>query len=174
MVRKISGLTVLLLMVPGLIWAAELSKIGVVDFGEIVERSIAGKEIQKKIQQKGNELKSELESAQVEIRELQEKFKQEAPLWSKEKREEKEGIFKAKINGFNRLKVKNEKAFNEFKAKLINEVKTEFVSFARKKAEKEGYLMIVEKQSGSIIYTHDSVNITEEILTDMDKHKNTK
>lgn len=149
--------------------AADLNQIGVVDFSQIIDRSVAGKAIQKKIQKKGEQLKSELESAQAGIKELQEKYKQEAPLWTKEKRAEKEDVFKKKINDYNLLKIKNEKEFNEFKAKLINDVKADLIAFARKKAEKEGYLLIIEKQTGSIIYSRPSINITEELVKDLDR-----
>lgn len=169
MLQKIAGFTILMLLWMTSLSAAADNRIGVVDFNRILERSAAGKAIQKKIQEKGGELKSELERAQNDIKSLQESYRQEAPLWSKEQRAEKEGIFKKKLNDFNLLKMKNEKEFKEFNARLISDLRSEIVTLAREKAEKEGYLLIIEKQSGSVIYTHESMNITDAFVKDMDK-----
>ena len=174
MLRNVLTITVLVLGLCTHLWAADFTRIGVVDFGQIMERSSDGKAIQKKIQEKGEQLKSELEKAQVEIKALQEKYSQEAPLWSEETRTEKENVFSKKVNDFNLLKMKNEKEFNEFKARLINDVKGDLISAARKKAEKEGYLLIIEKQSGSVVYAHSSISITADLLKELEKGSKAK
>ena len=57
--------------------AGDVSKIGVVDFQQILQNSKSGQEIQSKIKQKGEAFKSELQKKQEEIQEMQEKYKRE-------------------------------------------------------------------------------------------------
>ncbi len=174
MFRKLFGLLVLILILNSNSLAADGFKIGIVDFKQFMDTSIVGKSIQKEIKDKGARLKSELEKIQTELKELQEKYKREAPLWTKEQKQEKERSFRIRINEFNKLKRKNEKEFNEFRVNKMNEAKENILEYAKKKAKKEGYYLIIEKQTGSILYAHDSINITDELIREVDKSADEK
>jgi outer membrane protein len=149
--------------------AADGFKIGIVDFKQFMETSTVGKSIQKEIKKKGDQLKSELERIQTELTELQEKYKQEAPLWTQEQKQAKERSFGMRLNDFNNLKRKNENEFNKYRAKKINEAKGNILEYAKEKAQKEGYDLIFEKQSGSILFARRSLNITDELIREIDK-----
>jgi outer membrane protein len=95
-------------------------------------------------------------------------------LWTKEQKQEKERSFRIRINEFNKLKRKNEKEFNEFRVNKMNEAKENILEYAKKKAKKEGYYLIIEKQTGSILYAHDSINITDELIREVDKSADEK
>jgi len=169
MFRKLMGLFVLMLILNANTLAADGFKIGIVDFKQFMETSTVGKSIQKEIKEKGEQLNAELEKLQAVLKELQEKYKQEAPLWTQEQKREKERSFGIRINDFNKLKRKNENEFNEFKAKKINEAKENVLEYAKEIAQKEGYDLIIEKQTGSILYAGGSLNITEDLIREIDK-----
>ena len=169
MFRKVFSLFIFIMFMNPNSYAADLSKIGIVDFKEFMSSSVAGKAIQEKIKQNGEELKSELDKAQIRIKEFQKRYKKEAPLFNKEQKEEKQKQFQIRLADFRRLKEIKEKEFNEFRAKLINELKEDIIDYAKKMAKEEGYLLIIEKQSGTILYVHRSINITDELIQDHNK-----
>lgn len=174
MFRKLFGLFVFILVLNSNSLAADDFKIGIVDFKQFMDTSIVGKSIQKEIKDKGEQLKSELEKIQTELKKLQERYNQESPLWTKEQKQDKERPLRIRINDFNDLKRKNEKEFNEFQINRINEAKGNILEYAKKKAKKEGYYLIIEKQTGSVLYAHGSINITDELIREIDQSADEK
>ena len=155
-------------------YAASIDKIGIIDFQQILNNSIEGKAVQKEIMQKREELKSELDKAQADIKTLQEQYKKEVLILNKEERQSREREFRMKLNDFRKLRLNNQKEFNDFRIKLINEVKKDIVDYADKKGKKEGYALIIEKQSGEVFYFRNSLNITDDIIQDYNKSKSEK
>ena len=154
--------------------AADGLKIGVIDFKQFIDTSVVGKSIQKEIKDKGDQLKAELDKMQTDLIKLQESYNREAPLWTKEQKQDKEKSLRIRINDFNNLKRKNEKEFNEFQINRINGAKGNILEYATNKAKKEGYYLIFEKQTGTILYAHGSINITDELIQEIDKSANEK
>ena len=155
-------------------YAANIDKIGIIDFQQILNNSIEGKAVQKEIMQKREELKSELDKAQAEIKELQEQYQKEALILNKEERQSREKEFRMKLSDFRKLQLNNQREFNDFRVKLINEVKKDIVDYAEQKGEKEGYALIIEKQSGEVLYFRNSLDITADIIQDYNASKNEK
>ena len=155
-------------------YAASNSKIGIIDFQQIMNDSIEGKAVQQEIIQKRDELKSELDKAQADIKALQEQYKKEALILNKVERQSREREFRMKLNDFRKLQLNNQKKFNDFRIKLINELKKDVVDYAEKKGAKEGYRMILEKQSGEVFYSHKSLDITDDIIKEYNASKSEK
>ena len=169
MCRKLFLLLLFLMFINPNVYAADFVKVGIVDFQEFMKSSIAGKAVQEKIKQNGEELKLELNKAQAGIKELQKRYKREASLWDKNKKEEKQKQFQAKLIDFRKLKEKKEKEFNKFRFKLITELKADILDYAEKLAKEKGYLLIIEKQSGMVLYSHRTINVTAELIQDHDR-----
>ena len=98
------------LILVGLLFSIQISdaadgfKIGVINFQQIYSNSSAGKFAQIEIKEKGEALKSELQKRQSEIKELQDLYKKEAPILSKEKKQEKEREILTESNDFRVLR----------------------------------------------------------------------
>ena len=150
-------------------YAADDFKIGVVDFQKILNSSSAGKNAQNEIKKKGEALKSELEKAQTELKEMQEQYKRESLLLSDDKKKQKEREMRIKLNNLSILQNKTTKEFNTLKAKLINDVKKEVIDLAITKGQADGYELIIEKNSGSVLYAKNSLDLTDEMIQDYDK-----
>ena len=174
MFRKLFGLFVLILVLNSNSLASEDFKIGIVDFKQFMDTSIVGKSIQEKLKDKAEQLKSELDKSQAGLKKIQENYNREAPLWTKEQKQEKGRSLRIRLNDFNNLKRKNEKEFNEYQISKINEAKVNIIKYAKKKAKKEGYYLIIEKQTGSILYAHGSINITDDLIRDIDNTEDRK
>jgi outer membrane protein len=158
-----------LLMLSGTSYADDNFKIGVVNFQQILQNSKSGQEIQSKIKQKGEAFKSELQKKQDEIKELQEKYKRESVILSNEQKVQKEREIRAELNEYRILQHQNTQEFNKIRTELVNDVQKIVVDFAQKFGKSEGYLLIIEKQSGTVLYAKDSFDITKQFVEEIDK-----
>jgi outer membrane protein len=143
--------------------------IGVVDFNKVVETSVPGKALQDRVAAEGGKIRAEIEKSQADIVELQETYQREAPLWTASERAEKERLFKSRIEQFNTMKLTKEKDFNAFRVNLINEMKQQLVGYIETIAEKEGYWLVIEKRTGTVIYSRDPVDLTDRLISEFDQ-----
>jgi outer membrane protein len=144
--------------------AADVAKIGVVDFQKIIQNSSAGKAAQAKINEKGKKMEETLKAKGAEIEEMKKKFDRESLIMSKEVREEKEREFRIKVNDFKSLEEKYKTELNETNSKLVLKIQKDIIKIARDIGKKEGYLLIVEKKTAGVLYSPKSIEITDKII----------
>ena len=148
--------------------AGDAVTIGVVDFQQILNHSRTGKSAQEKINKKGQALKTEIEKAQADIKAFQDKARREAPLLDDVQKQEIERQMRSKLNGFRMLQEKHTNEFNAFKNQQIANVKNSVIKLAAKIGQEKGYLVIIEKQSGAVLYTNASSKLTDRFLKEID------
>ena len=151
--------------------AGDNSKIGVVDFQQILQNSKSGLEVQSKIKQQGEALKSELQNKQDEIKGMQEKYKRESVILSDEQKVQKEREIRAELNEYRVLQNQNNQKFNKIRSDLINDVRKTIVDLAQKMGKSKGYMLIIEKQSGTVLFAKDPLYITDQFVSEIDKQK---
>ena len=144
--------------------AADVAKIGVVDFQKIIQTSSAGKAAQAKINEKGKEMEKTLKIKGAEIEGMKKKFDRESLVMSKEVRDEKEREFRIKVNDFKGLEKKYKAELNETNSKLVLKIQKDVVKLAKDIGKKEGYLLIIEKNTAGILYSPDSIEMTDKII----------
>ena len=144
-------------------------KVGLLDFQQILKQSKTGQKIQSEIKQKRESLTSELQEKQNRIKEMQEKYKRESLVLSNEIKVQKEHEIRAELNEYQMLQNQKNQEFNKIRTELINEVTKRIVDFAQKIGKSQGYFMIIEKQSGTVLYAKDSLEITDQFIKKIDK-----
>lgn len=144
--------------------AADVAKIGVIDFQKILENSDAGKVAQADITRQGKKMEADLKQKGDEIEELKKKFERESLVMSKEKREEKEREIRISINDIKTLQKKYRADFNEQSDKLIGEIQKEVFAVVEKLGKDEGYLLIIERRGAGVVYSPSSVDITDKVI----------
>jgi len=174
MYRKLFLLLLLFVIMIPQVLAADDKKIGIVDFKEFMQRSVAGQTVQEQLKLNGQTLKAELAKAQSSLKELQTQYQRESALWDQKQKAAKSKQFQARLLEFRKLKEKKEKEFNDNRFKLINSLQADVRDHAQKIAKENGYLLILEKQSGRVLYSHDSLDVTSEVIQRDDKVKRSK
>ena len=111
---------------------------------------------------------------QDEIKNMQEKYKRESLLLSDEQKVQREREIRAELNEYRILQNQNTQEYNKIRTELINDVRKNIVDFAQKIGKSQGYLLIIEKQSGTVLYTKDSLDITNQFVGEIDKQNNTE
>jgi outer membrane protein len=144
--------------------AADVSKIGVVDFQKILEVSNAGKTAQTEINKQGKQMESDLKDKGAEIEEIEKKIERESLVMSKEVRDEKQREIRIKIGDFKALQQKYMEDFKALENRIINRIQKEVVELVQDIGKKEGYTLIVEKRTGGVVYAPLSIDITDDVI----------
>lgn len=144
--------------------AADVAKIGVIDFQRILESSSAGKSAQAEINKKGKQMEADLKKRGAEIEETKQRLEREALVMSKEMREEKQREMRININDFKQLQNKYAQEFKQFENHLIQRIRQEIIGIVQDIGKSGGYLLIVEKRTGEIIYSPKSVDATDILI----------
>ena len=151
------------------VFSAEVAKIGLVDLQKIIINSSAGKLTQKKLQAKGDQFSQKLENMQQEIVELEKKLKTESMVLSSEKKDEKGREYRIKVNDFNQAKKKFQYDLQIFEKKAIQQIQKDVVGIVGKLGKKEGYLLILERNSAGVMYHPESIDITDKVISEYNK-----
>ena len=144
--------------------AADVAKIGVVDFQKILEVSNAGKTAQDEINSQGKQMESDLKARGAEIEEIEKKIDRESMVMSKEVREEKQREMRIKIGDFKALQQKYMEDFKALENRIIGKIQKEVVELVQEIGKKEGYTLIVEKRTGGVVYAPLSIDITDAVI----------
>jgi len=144
--------------------AADVAKIGVVDFQKILENSNAGKAAQAEINKQGKKMEEDLNQKGAEIEEMKKRLEREALVISKEMREEKEREFRIKVNDLKALQKKFMADFKQQEATLVKKIQKEVFDLVEEMGKAEGYLLILEKRQGGVLYAPNSIDITDKLI----------
>jgi outer membrane protein len=144
--------------------AADVAKIGVIDFQRILETSSAGKYAQAEINKKGKQMEADLKKRGAEIEETKQRLEREALVMSKEMREQKQREMRININDFKQLQNKYAQEFKRFEGRLVQRIRQEVIELIQDIGKAGGYLLIVEKRTGEVIYSPKSVDATDILI----------
>ena len=143
-------------------WAADVAKIGVIDFQKVISESEAGKKVQEEIQQKGREMETELQDLARQIEELDKQLARDAMVMSKEKRQEKQRELEIKKYDLQSMRKDYETQFRQIQSKMVGKLQDEILALAEELGRKEGYLLIIEKNAA--VYYPSAIDITDEMI----------
>ncbi len=145
-------------------YGADVAKIGVVNFQKILEKSDAGKKATAEINKRGKEMEASLKTKGEEIDAIKKKLEREALVMSKEMREQKERDIRISINDFKTLKNKYMADFKQHEARLVRDIQKEVLEIVTEMGKKEGFLIIFEKREAGVLYSPDSIDITDRLI----------
>lgn len=143
--------------------AADVAKIGVIDFQKVLKESEAGKKVQQKLQEQGKQMEAELQGIARKIEELNKQLSRGAMVMSEEKRQEKQRELEIKKYDFQTQRKKYQSEFREMESKMVGKLRSEIFSIAEEIGKQRGYLLIIEKSAA--VYYPDSIDITSEVIT---------
>ncbi len=143
---------------------ADVAKIGIVDFQKILETSLAGKAAQVEISKHGKKMENALKQKQGELQEMKRTMDREALVISREKREEKERAFRINLNDLRTLEKKYKADLGGLNKRLIGNLQDEVFKLVEALGKKEGFLLIMEKREGGVMYSPKAIDITDRLI----------
>ncbi|MGD9974215.1 MAG: OmpH family outer membrane protein [Desulfatirhabdiaceae bacterium] len=146
--------------------AADVVKIGVVDFQKVLEISTPGRSAQAEIEKQGKQMESDIKNKGSEIENIEKKIEKESVIMSKEAREEKQRDLRIKIGDLKALQLRYMEDFNTLEKQSISQIQKEVLALVQDIGKNEGYTMIVEKRAGGVICSTLSIDITDAVIED--------
>ena len=153
---------------------ADVAKIGIVDFQKILETSLAGKAAQVEISKHGKKMENALKQKQAELQEMKQTMDREALVMSREKREEKERAFRINLNDLRTLEKKFKADMAGLNKRLIGNLQDEVFKLVEALGKKEGFLLIMEKREGGVMYSPAAIDITDRLIQAYNKETASK
>jgi len=148
----------------GTVWAADVAKIGTLDFQRVIDLSDAGKAAQEKLNKQAKEMEADLKSRGAEIEESRKQFEREALVMNKEMKDTKEREMRIKINDFKQLQQRYTGVARELQFRLVGQIRNEVDKLVKEMGKKEGYLLILERKEAGIIYLPSTIDITDKVI----------
>jgi len=142
--------------------AADVAKIGIIDFQKVLETSAAGKAIQAELKKENEKMGADLQKKGAEIEKIQRRLERESMVMSKEMREEKEREQRIKVNDFKTLQKRYRSELQKIQVKLMQQLQTDVTTITREIGKKEGYLLIMDKRG--VIYAPRSVDLSDKLI----------
>ena len=147
--------------------AADVAKIGIVDFQKILETSAAGKAIQAELKAKNEVMAADLQKKGAEIEKISKRLERESMVMSKEMREEKEREHRIKVNDFKALQKRYRAELQKLQVQLMQKLQVDLADVTAEIGKKEGYLLIMDKRG--VVYAPTSVDLTDKIIQRLNK-----
>jgi len=99
-----------------------------------------------------------------QLDEMKKAFEREALVLSPEKQAEKQREFRIRVNDFKKMQTDFGQQFKQLEMKLLNKIQGEVFKIANEIGKEEGYLLILEKKAGGVVYHPEQIDITEKII----------
>ncbi len=169
MLKKILILGMLLVLFAGSAKTADLAKVGYVDmdrvFDEYTETQKASQELNKEI----NARRKEITKLENEITSLREELTTQEALLSKEERLKRAQEINQKILDLQKYVRDVEIDLARKEETMTKKLITEILSVIKKVGEKEGYTLILRKDS--LLYGGEGMDLTDEVIKVLNKGK---
>jgi len=144
--------------------AADVAKIGVIDVQKIIAFSSIGKSAKVELERIEKKYEADLKKKKAEIEDAKHRLKREAQILSKNALEDKKRELRIMISDYKALQEKYRVEFQQHVIRLDRRITKEIMAIAEKLGRKGGYLMIIDKQRAGVMYSPDTVDITDDIL----------
>jgi outer membrane protein len=145
-------------------FGAEVAKIGVIDFQRIIDESNAGKRSSVEIKSQGKKMEKILKEKETHIGKLRKTLEQKALVMSEEAREEKEREMRIKANDLKSLRKRYLDTLKELNMKLSDRIRKDVFDLVEDVGRREGYLLILERRVGGVVYAPNAIDITDEVI----------
>jgi outer membrane protein len=157
-------LGLLLCWIAAPVMAADVAKIGIVDFKRVLASSAAGKAAQAEINAKGKQMEGELKSKADGIQALRKDLELKALALDDDTRNEKERQIRIQLNDLKVAEKQYSKEFKRFERGLVQQIQKEVIAIVEEIGKKEGFLMIVELREAGLMYFPTNIDITDKVI----------
>jgi len=162
-VFTISVLYLFLVFAP-VVFSADAAKIGIFDFQKVLSESSVGKITQKQLTDKGNEFQGKLKTEKDKLDEINKAYEREKLVLSPEKQNEKEKDFRNRVNDFKKMQDDFAREFKQLEVQSLNKIQEDVVQLINEVGKTDGYLLIIEKKAGGVLYSLEKIDITDQII----------
>lgn len=151
--------------------AADSYKIAVIDLQKCIDGSKEGKRTSEKLNQKKESLQKQLNEKEQELVQLQEEIEKQNMMLSLDAQENKKREFERKRRDFQYYYQDLTDEMNKSEAEARKAFLKDLEGIVKKIAQDSHYDMIFERRGGGILFSADSMDITDKVIQEYDKIK---
>ncbi len=148
----------------GIVYGAEVAKIGVVDLQRIIDTSNAGKRSSAEIKKQGKKMEKILKEKEAGVEEMKKALEQKALVMSQESREDKERALRIKMNDFKSLRKRYLDKLKEMNLDFSSRIKKKVFEIVDNVGRSGGYQLILERHVGGVVYAPNAIDITDKVI----------
>ena len=147
------------------------SRIGYVDVQRVIVRSVAGVAAREQLEKDKVAMQKDVDNRKVEVDKLREEMEKKGLVLSAESRREKEETLQRKVRDLRRLAEDLEKELQKKEQAATQKILQELTGIIEKMGKERGFLLIVERRSGGVIYGDPEGDVTDEVIKLYDQEK---
>jgi outer membrane protein len=171
-IRRVFVLGALSLLLPfaaaGTASAAPEMRIGYVDIQKALSSSSAGKTAQKKYEEEVKRLQGKLDEKKSDFEKLQQSYQKQKDSLNEKARRDKEEELLSREKELKRTFQDSQEALRRKNAQLVGELVEKLKKVVDEFGKDEGYTVILEKGSQSVLYADGKIDVTDSIVRKFD------
>ena len=166
MIKRLVQVSIAILITFALVLpaVAGTQKIGYANLQKALNDCDAGKVAKENLQRKAEDLETDLNAKQEELKKLKGEIDSKRSIWNKEMLNTKEELFVSKSRAF-------ETQFREYNEEINNKKQAEeaaiieeFAGIVEELAKKRGYTYVIERSLGGLLYAEPENDLTAEVI----------
>jgi len=146
----------------GLSWAAQATKLGVVDVQQVLNQSQRGQAVKQKLEQERTGRQKDLDARQQELAKLQGEYEKQAPVLSDQAKREKKEALERRFRDARRVAEDANRDFEKRVREAEMETTREIFAIIQDYGKDQGFSIILERSS--IIFGAAAVDVTGDII----------
>ncbi len=148
----------------GTTFAADVAKIGVVNFEKVIKESSAGKMTQKQLKAKWTELQKKLDTEKKEVEQMSLALERESLVLSPEKKRDRQRALRDRVSDLKKMNADFTEEFQILQNTQVNQIQKDVFEISHALGKEQGFLLILERKTAGVIYMPDQVDITDLII----------
>jgi outer membrane protein len=151
--------------------AAAGTRIGYVDVQRVIVRSVAGVAAREQLERDKVAMQKDVDTRKTEVEKLRDELEKKGLVLSAEARREKDETLQRKVRDLRRLAEDLEKELQKKEQQATQRILQELTGVIEKLGKERGFLLIVERRSGGVIYGDPEGDVTDEVIKLYDQEK---
>ena len=147
------------------------ARLGFVDVQKVLVRSTAGVAARDQLERERSTMQKDVDVRRTEVEKLREELEKKGLVLSADAKREKEETLQRKVRDLRRLADDLQKELERKEQAMTQRLLQELSVLIERFGKDNGYLLIVEKRSGGVVYGDDEADITERIIKVYDQEK---
>jgi outer membrane protein len=148
---------------------APAQKVGSVDVQRVLARAQGGVAAREQLEREKATMQKEMDGRRVEIEKLKEEIEKKGPLMTAEVRRERQDLFERKRRDAARLADDLQKELEKKEAGLLQKVLSDLAGVIDRVGKSKGYLLVVERARGGVLYVAAEADLTDEVIRAYDQ-----
>lgn len=164
--KRMMMVAVLMMTMTGAAWAGE-AKFGYIDMQRALNNSVAGKTAKEQLQAKLKKYQEQINAKQEELQRLKSDLEKQGTALSDATRAAKEKDYQQKLKDFKRFTKDAEEDLQSRDAEFTKKIVEAMDKVVQEYGKKHGYTIIFDARSAGMLYADKKVDLTDEVLKDL-------